>query len=118
MRKPRHTQKLLLDIIYDAINTAPNALARIALYVAQDPEAVLALSIADLARNTATGSASIVRFCRTLGLSGFREFKIALSGEIERRKLSGELAERAPSEADRHPQFCFTKLNFRVRSWF
>ncbi|RWJ59556.1 MAG: MurR/RpiR family transcriptional regulator [Mesorhizobium sp.] len=99
MRKPRHTQKLLLDIIYDAINTAPNALARIALYVAQDPEAVLALSIADLARNTATGSASIVRFCRTLGLSGFREFKIALSGEIERRKLSGELAERAPSEA-------------------
>ncbi|MBA1142303.1 MurR/RpiR family transcriptional regulator [Mesorhizobium neociceri] len=90
---------MLLDVIYNAINTAPNALARIALYIAQDPEAVLAQSIADLAHNTATGSASIVRFCRTLGLSGFREFKIALSGEIERLKLSGELAERASSEA-------------------
>lgn len=84
-------------MIHDAINMAPKALARIALYVAQDPKAVLALSIADLARNTDSGSASIVRFCRTLGFSGFREFKIALSAEIERGRLL-ELTEGSQQE--------------------
>jgi len=74
----------LLDTIHEAISAAPSALARIALYITQHPENVLALPIADLARNTNSGPASIVRFCRTLGFSGFREFKIALSGEIER----------------------------------
>ncbi|MDX0017569.1 SIS domain-containing protein [Sinorhizobium meliloti] len=79
-------RSVLLDMIYDAINTAPAALARVALYVAQDPEIVLGLSVAELAHNTDSGSASIVRFCRMLGFSGFREFKIALSGEIERAR--------------------------------
>ncbi|MES0101415.1 MurR/RpiR family transcriptional regulator [Mesorhizobium sp. M0019] len=84
-------------MIHDVINTAPNALARIALHIEQDPKAVLTMSIADLAHDTATGPASIIRFCRRLGLSGFREFKIALSGDIERVMLI-ELAERAAPE--------------------
>ncbi|WP_442967338.1 hypothetical protein [Rhizobium sp. AG207R] len=50
--------------------------------------------MAELAHNTDSGSASIVRFCRILGFSGFREFKIALSGEIERARAL-DLAQRS-----------------------
>ncbi|MCZ3378201.1 MurR/RpiR family transcriptional regulator [Rhizobium sp. AG207R] len=64
------------------------------MYIAQDPEIVLGLSVAELAHNTDSGSASIVRFCRILGFSGFREFKIALSGEIERARAL-DLAQRS-----------------------
>ncbi|WP_461513426.1 MurR/RpiR family transcriptional regulator [Rhizobium mongolense] len=91
-------------MISDAINTAPNALARIAFSIFKDPEAVLTLSIADLARNTGSGSASIIRFCRMLGFSGFREFKIALSGEIERRKAFGLARPVAPEDVSLAPR--------------
>ncbi|MCA1493668.1 MurR/RpiR family transcriptional regulator [Ensifer sp. NBAIM29] len=97
MKEPRNVRPLLLDMIHEAVNTPPKALARIALHIAQDPEAVLTLSVADLAHNTETGSASVVRFCRTLGLSGFREFKITLSREIERGKQL-KIAEPSASE--------------------
>lgn len=97
MNKADKMPTLLLDAIYDSINTASKALSRVALYVAQDPEIVLTLSVADLARRTDSGQASVVRFCRTLGFSGFREFKIALSGEIQRERAF-DLAQRAALE--------------------
>ncbi|WP_107676178.1 MurR/RpiR family transcriptional regulator [Agrobacterium sp. LAD9] len=98
MQETRQTQPLLLDMIYAAINSAPTALARVALYIAQDPEIILSLSVADLARNTGSGPASIVRFCRTLGFSGFRDFKIALSGEIERGRILNLAQRTAPED--------------------
>lgn len=74
----------LLEAIYLSTSDAPKALARIAMYIAINPERVLKLNVTDLAQQTGSGKASIVRYCQTLGYSGFREFKIALSGEIER----------------------------------
>ncbi|WP_072597237.1 MurR/RpiR family transcriptional regulator [Sinorhizobium americanum] len=87
MQEPQNKKPPLLDMIHDAIDSAPRALARIALYITRNPELILTLSIAEIARNTETGPATAVRFCRTLGYSGFREFKIALSGEIERGRV-------------------------------
>ncbi|WP_208245865.1 MurR/RpiR family transcriptional regulator [Rhizobium sp. T1473] len=94
MQDPLKGRRLLLERISDAANTAPDALARIALYIVNDPEAVLTLSIADFAHLARSGSASVIRFCRMLGFSGFREFRIALCSEIERRKAF-QLAKRA-----------------------
>lgn len=74
----------LLEAIYLSTSDAPKTLARIAMYIAINPERVLKLNVTDLAQQTGSGKASIVRYCQTLGYSGFREFKIALSGEIER----------------------------------
>lgn len=96
-------RSVLLDMIYDAINTAPAALARVALYVAQDPEIVLGLSVAELAHNTDSGSASIVRFCRMLGFSGFREFKqvgVARPWYSYPRGNSKEIPNDAPQGVD------------------
>ncbi|PZM12954.1 MurR/RpiR family transcriptional regulator [Rhizobium tubonense] len=80
------TQTPLMDAIYKSITTAPAALSRIALYIAREPQLVPNLSIGELASNTDSGQASVVRYCRLLGFQGFREFKIAFTGEIERDK--------------------------------
>ncbi|MEZ2127920.1 MULTISPECIES: MurR/RpiR family transcriptional regulator [unclassified Sinorhizobium] len=104
MNKALKSQPLLLDMIYESINTAPKALARIALYIAQDPEIILTQSVTDVARQTESGQASVVRFCRTLGFSGFPEFKIALSGEIERERASHRAHHADPGDAFLAPE--------------
>ncbi|RWX58918.1 MurR/RpiR family transcriptional regulator, partial [Mesorhizobium sp. M4B.F.Ca.ET.089.01.1.1] len=38
--------------------------------------------IAKLVSQTNSGEASVLRFCRTRGLSGFREFRVALPGRL------------------------------------
>ena len=72
----------------------PDALARIADVILDDPEAVVRASMADLAERTGSGEASIMRFCRRLGFEGFRAFKISLASDIAYR--SGA----APRESD------------------
>ncbi|MCS0463440.1 MurR/RpiR family transcriptional regulator [Rhizobium favelukesii] len=61
------------DAIYDLVTSGPSGQSRIAHFVAQNPEHLADLSVSELARATNSGDASIVRFCRTLGFSGFRE---------------------------------------------
>lgn len=76
----------LRDAVYALVTSGPSGRSRIAHYVAQNPEHLADLSISELARHTNSGEASIVRFCRTLGFSGFREFKVAFAAEIEHDK--------------------------------
>ncbi|RWC97810.1 MAG: hypothetical protein EOS32_02810 [Mesorhizobium sp.] len=47
-----------------------------------------------LVSQTNSGEASVLRFCRTLGLSGFREFRVALPGRLsdKARRLTQHLA--------------------------
>ncbi|TIL34056.1 hypothetical protein [Mesorhizobium sp.] len=47
-----------------------------------NPELLGDLSISKLVSQTNSGEASVLRFCRTLGLSGFREFRVALPGRL------------------------------------
>ncbi|CCM80373.1 transcriptional regulator [Rhizobium altiplani] len=93
MRGTVHLDPLLLDRIRAAISAYPPALARVAASIIEDPEFVINSSIDDFAHHVDSGSASIVRFCRRLGYSGFREFKIALNGELEKAKFIGSRGE-------------------------
>lgn len=54
----------------------------IAGYVLNNFEDVVNESIASLAEKSSTSEASITRFCRKLGFSGFNKFKIALAQDI------------------------------------
>ncbi|CAM3406841.1 MULTISPECIES: MurR/RpiR family transcriptional regulator [Saccharibacillus] len=56
----------------------------IADYVLQHREKVLGMTIRELSEATYSSNPTIVRLCRKLGVSGFREFKIVLSSEFER----------------------------------
>jgi DNA-binding MurR/RpiR family transcriptional regulator len=74
----------ILGRLQDEIDALPNALARIAKYILENPEKVLHHSVAELGDFSGSGEASIVRLCRQIGFSGYREFKLALSAEIGR----------------------------------
>lgn len=52
-------------------------------WISTHKEEVLTMSTNDLALATFTSPATIVRFCQKLGLKGYNDFKIKLSGEIE-----------------------------------
>lgn len=67
---------------------------KVADYVMQNKTSVLYMSITDLAEASDVGDASVYRFCRTLGLQGYQEFKMKLSLSLseaeESRGSSGE----------------------------
>ena len=52
---------------------------KLADYVLQNPRQVLFMSITDLADACQVGETSVYRFCRTMNLQGYQEFKMQLS---------------------------------------
>ena len=67
------------------LDELPDALARIAKYVIENPEKVVYQSLVDLTQYAKSGQASVVRLCQELGFKGFSEFKLALNAELARR---------------------------------
>ncbi|TIV24931.1 MAG: MurR/RpiR family transcriptional regulator, partial [Mesorhizobium sp.] len=68
------------------------ALARVAETVLAQPDATLRQSITELAETSGSSEASVMRFCRDQGFSGFQDFKQALAKELatdERAKDNG-----------------------------
>lgn len=55
----------------------------LAKYIMENGEKILSFSIKDLAENTFTSPATIVRLCQKLGLEGYRDFKINFSAELQ-----------------------------------
>ena len=74
---------MILDRL-DRLDGLAPAEAQLASFVAAHPREVVDLTIGELAGRTATSNATIIRFCRRLGLAGFRAFRIQLAAEIER----------------------------------
>ena len=52
---------------------------KVGAYVSENPERLLAQAINEVAAASGVSEATVMRFCRTLGYSGFQEFKIALA---------------------------------------
>lgn len=67
------------------LDELPDALARIAKYIIENPEKVVYQSLVDLTQYAKSGQASVVRLCQELGFKGFSEFKLALAAELARR---------------------------------
>lgn len=64
----------------------PNALARVAQYVLENPKRAVRQSLGELSAASQSGQASIFRLCRELGFKGFTDFKLALAAEIGHRE--------------------------------
>jgi DNA-binding MurR/RpiR family transcriptional regulator len=75
------TKALIANLRATSGNMTP-ALARIAQSVLTDPDATLALSITELAEQSGSSEASVMRFCRDQGFAGFGHFKLALAQEL------------------------------------
>lgn len=61
-------------------------------YVQANPQAVLSLSIRELASATYTSPSTITRFCKKLGCSGFKEFQRELVFEFASSQERGDMA--------------------------
>ncbi len=79
-----------------AYNQFTKAEKKVADYVMQNPKQVLFMSITDLAEACQVGDTSVFRFCKTMELKGYQEFKMMLSlslreGEDDRREFNGDI---------------------------
>ena len=64
---------------------------KIAEYILEDPERIKNLTTYEIAQNCDTSQASIVRFSKKLGFSGFPDFKLSLSQDIVNRKAESHV---------------------------
>lgn len=62
--------------VLDRLSPAERKVAEI---VAADPAAIMAATVASLARQAAVSEPTVVRFCRSLGLDGFADLRMALA---------------------------------------
>ncbi len=64
--------------IHSAYPSLTKAEKKVADFVLKNPKKVRFMSIHDLAESSGTGLTSVFRFCKTMGLAGFQEFKMRL----------------------------------------
>lgn len=55
---------------------------KLAEYVTEHPESTIYLSVKELANEVKVSEATVVRFCKSLGYSGWREFKLEIARDI------------------------------------
>lgn len=65
--------------IRSAYNQFTRAEKKVADYVTSHPRDVLFMSITELADACGVGETSVFRFCRTVGMNGYQEFKMQMS---------------------------------------
>ena len=76
---------LNIKIMYDKMGSAEK---RIADWLMENPGGIIPLSIIDLAERCSCGEATIVRFARRLGFSGYQDMKISLAQEANATTVS------------------------------
>jgi RpiR family transcriptional regulator, carbohydrate utilization regulator len=84
MSSPLSEQSSLLIRIESAARALPPSEAAVAGLVYASPSEMVNVSIANLAARAGVSEPTVARFCKSLGFSGFREFKIALTFAIAR----------------------------------
>lgn len=81
--------------IHSRYITFTNTEKKVADYILENKKEVLYMSITDLADVCDVGESSIFRFCKTMDLKGYQEFKIALAHSVshgeETPQISGEI---------------------------
>jgi DNA-binding MurR/RpiR family transcriptional regulator len=83
----------LLGSIQNLFGSFHQSELAIAKTVLNDPVAVSGMNITQLAEESDTSMASVVRFSRALGFGGYPEFRLALVGDLSRRSSLGIGAE-------------------------
>lgn len=73
--------------IEQGLDTFKPSEKKIAQYILEFPDELKNLSITELSNRCKTSEASIVRFCKGLGLKGYQELKLAVSLDISKNKV-------------------------------
>ncbi|MFW5419946.1 MurR/RpiR family transcriptional regulator [Nocardiopsis sp. CNT-189] len=78
----------------------PPAEQRVAQRIVDDPERAAASSITQLAKDCSTSEATVIRFCRTIDFSGYRELRLALATEAGQARGAGLSTRAAVGDID------------------
>jgi len=71
-----------LTSVRNAMGSLRNSEKKVAKCVMEDPQAVVSLSITELAERAGTSEPTVIRFCRKLGLNGYMELRLNLARDI------------------------------------
>jgi DNA-binding MurR/RpiR family transcriptional regulator len=95
------------------------AMSKIADLLLASPDAPLRLSITELAEEAGTSAATVTRFCRTIGYSGYAPFRVAVASDTGRKHAIERWSEdigRAFGPDDTPTQVMSTLLTAHTRS--
>ncbi len=86
-----------LTKVRSTYNQFTKAEKKVADYILQNPREVLFMSITDMAEACEVGDTSVFRFCKTMELKGYQEFKMMLSLSLrneseENKGLTGDVS--------------------------
>ncbi|MRJ46171.1 MurR/RpiR family transcriptional regulator [Fundicoccus ignavus] len=88
----------LLMTIKNILSNLPESERKIGQLILEKPTEIIQMSATKLAAEAGSSSAAVIRFCNSIGLKSFTEFKIQLSGETAQIDM-GLLTDIAPGEA-------------------
>lgn len=77
---------VLIQSIYPSLR---NSEQMVADFVLSAPQEVLQLTMLNLSRQIGVSEASVIRFCKRIGYSGYSEFKLMLAKEVGQRGSEG-----------------------------
>lgn len=80
-----HIQGRISSILKDL----PNSEQRIGEYILAYPDQVITMTATQLAKAAGSSSATVIRFCRSIDVSGFTELKVLLATELEKPRTEG-----------------------------
>lgn len=81
----------MISKIHNSYDRFTETEKKIADAILASPQAVINMSVKELAQNCGTVPSAIVRFCKHLDLKGFSELKLSLSSELGGRDYSADL---------------------------
>ncbi|RLQ94778.1 MurR/RpiR family transcriptional regulator [Falsibacillus albus] len=79
-----------LSLIRESISTLNKPEQRAAQYILEQPQEIVRLSIQELAKRSDSSSSAIIRLCKNLGMDGFRELKLRVTGDLQQSGNGGE----------------------------
>jgi DNA-binding MurR/RpiR family transcriptional regulator len=82
--RTREQTPAVQDRIRSLLPEMPSAVARVATYLLEHPEAPLTLSIGELAEKAGASPATVTRFCRTIGYPGYVELRVGIATDVGR----------------------------------
>lgn len=56
-------------------------------FIINNPEKMIDMSIAQLAENSGSSQAAIVRLCKTMGMKGYQDLKIKVAGDLQQNEV-------------------------------
>ena len=80
----------VLDRVRTHQSEMPATMAKIAAVLIDNPRAPLDLSITELAERAGTSAASVTRFCRMIGYSGYSPLRVGIAEDLGRGGLPAE----------------------------